>query len=84
MDVADEVKGIIAKALKVPVDRLAPETQLTDLGAQSLDVVEIIFELEEKFDITIPVSEGGPEGLEYDTVGAVAQAVTRLLDAKHS
>jgi acyl carrier protein len=84
MDVADEVKGIIAKALKVPLDQLDSDTQLTDLGAQSLDIVEIIFELEEKFDISIPVPEGGPEGLEYDTVGAVAQAVKRLVDAKHS
>jgi acyl carrier protein len=83
MDVADEVKRIIAKALKVPVDQLDSDTQLTDLGAQSLDIVEIIFELEEKFDISIPVAEGGPEALEYDTVRAVSQAVKRLVDAKH-
>jgi len=88
MNVEDEVRSTIARALNVPIDQLTAETQLQDIGANSLDVVEIIFDLEEKFDITIPAQISAQQaprhGLEYDTVGAVAQAIKGLVDAKHS
>jgi acyl carrier protein len=53
MDVAGDVKAVIAKELKVPVEQLTDDTQLADLGVESLDVIEIVFALEEKFDIDI-------------------------------
>ena len=55
MAIIDDVRSIIAKSLKIPVERLTPETRLEELGAESLDVIEIVFALEEKFDITIPL-----------------------------
>jgi len=82
MDVSEEVKRIISKVLRVPVDQLTSGTELQNIGAQSLDVVEIIFELEEKFDISIPVPQGKEEGLEFDTIEAMMQAVQRLTDVK--
>src|SRR5262245_54311201 len=48
-----EVRRVISKILNIPADRLAPESRLDELGAESLDVIEIVFELEEKFGITI-------------------------------
>ena len=50
----DEVKQITSRELKIPVERLTPDMALQDLGVESLDLVEIIFALEEKFDISIP------------------------------
>ena len=94
MEIVDEVRQVIAKTLKIPVDRLALDTRLEDIGAESLDVIEIVFELEEKFGITIPYQavEGpsaGPQGakveparLELNTIGEVANAVKTLVDAK--
>jgi acyl carrier protein len=53
--IIDDVRSIIAKSLNIPVERLTPETRLEELGAESLDVIEIVFGLEEKFDISIPL-----------------------------
>ena len=50
--VIDEVRRIIARELKVPLEHLTPDTALPDLGVESLDLIEIIFALEEKFDIS--------------------------------
>ena len=55
MAVIDDVRAIIAKSLNIPIERLTPDSRLDELGAESLDVIEIVFGLEEKFDITIPL-----------------------------
>ena len=82
MNVSEDVKGVISKVLKVPVDQLTLDTELQNIGAQSLEMIEIIFELEERFGINIPVPEQKEEGLEYETIGAVVQAVQRLTEMK--
>jgi len=53
--IIDDVRSIIAKSLNIPVDQLTPEKRLDELGAESLDVIEIVFALEEKYDIAIPL-----------------------------
>jgi len=53
MNLRDEVKAIIAKGLRFSVDHLEDGQKLGDLGAESIDVIEIVFTLEEKFDIDI-------------------------------
>ena len=51
----DRVKEIIAKELEVDSKQLAPEAKfIEDLGADSLDTVELVMALEEHFDIEIP------------------------------
>ena len=55
MNVSDEVEAIIAKGLTISVDHLEDGQKLGDLGAESIDVIEIIFALEEKFDIDIDI-----------------------------
>ena len=88
MEVLDEVQQIIAKALKIPIEKLTPETRLDEIGAESLDVIEIVFELEEKFGINIPFQanqqgkSGQPTELPFGTIGDVANAVKSLVDAK--
>jgi len=50
-----KVKEIIAKELEVDVKQLAPEAKfIEDLGADSLDIVELVMALEEEFSIEIP------------------------------
>ncbi len=51
----DRVKEIIAKELEVGVQQLAPEAKfIEDLGADSLDIVELVMALEEEFGLDIP------------------------------
>lgn len=53
--VADRVKEIVAEQLGTPVEKLNDQTHfINDLGADSLDIVELVMELEEEFDINIP------------------------------
>ncbi len=51
----DRVKEIVAKELEVEVKQLTPEAKfIEDLGADSLDIVELVMALEEEFGIDIP------------------------------
>ena len=53
--VQDRVIDIVAEQLGVDKDKVTPETScVNDLGADSLDTVELVMELEEEFDISIP------------------------------
>ncbi|MBO5089738.1 MAG: acyl carrier protein [Clostridia bacterium] len=54
----DKIKQILADTLDVNEDELSADTNIaTDLGADSLDVVEILMSIEDEFDIEIPDSE---------------------------
>jgi len=51
----DKVKNIVVDKLGVEESRIVPEANfLDDLGADSLDIVELIMEFEEEFDLEIP------------------------------
>jgi len=55
MSVVDKVKRIIADKLSVDIEEVVPEASFVDdLGADSLDLVELIMTMEEEFDIDIP------------------------------
>lgn len=54
----EKVKAIIAEQLGVEEDEVTMEASfIDDLGADSLDIVELIMALEEEFDLEIPDSE---------------------------
>jgi len=56
--VFEKVKKIIVEQLGVEEDDITMESSfIDDLGADSLDIVELIMALEEEFDIEIPDSE---------------------------
>ncbi|MBS0208126.1 MAG: acyl carrier protein [Planctomycetes bacterium] len=53
--VKERVINIVAEQLGVNKEQVTPETSfVNDLGADSLDTVELVMELEEEFDINIP------------------------------
>ncbi len=53
--VEERVKEIIVKQMGVNKDQVTPETSfINDLGADSLDTVELVMELEDAFDVSIP------------------------------
>ena len=55
MSVDDKVFDIVAERMGVKKEDISKETSfITDLGADSLDQVELIMELEDQFDLNIP------------------------------
>jgi acyl carrier protein len=81
-EVASDVMAIIANKLRGDGrDPVQLTDRLEELGLESLDAVELIFELEEKFDIEIPYNANDSRP-EFDTVGDVVRAVESLVAAK--
>lgn len=57
-EIFDKVKEIIVEQLGVAETAVAPEASfIDDLGADSLDIVELIMAIEEEFDLEIPDSD---------------------------
>ena len=81
---AQTIIGIIAEqALLDPAD-LTIDTRLDALALDSLAMVELIFALEETFDISVPFNANDPGTQEFDlsSVGAIIQAVEGLVSQK--
>ena len=66
-EIFSSVQEILVDALSVDEDEVTPEATLTgDLGAESIDFLDIVFRLEKTFDIKIPRGELFPENLLTD------------------
>jgi len=76
------VVGILAaQALREP-SGLSPEMTLDSLGIDSLGMAEILFALEESFEVQVPFNANAPEASDFATVGAVCDAVEALVRAR--
>ena len=54
-EIAERIKSIIVEQLGVSLEEVTPEASfIEDLGADSLDIVELIMALEEEYDMEIP------------------------------
>lgn len=57
-EIFEKVKKIVCEQLEVDAEKVTPEANFAnDLGADSLDTVELVMALEEEFDIEIPDEE---------------------------
>lgn len=66
-EIFQKVQEILCEALSVDEDEVTPEARLTaDLGAESIDFLDIVFRLEKAFDIKIPRGELFPDTLLQD------------------
>lgn len=76
--VQDRVIDIVAEQLGVDKEKVTLDTSfVNDLGADSLDTVELVMELEEEFDITIPDEEA-------EKIQTVGQAIEYIERARSS
>jgi acyl carrier protein len=91
VDITDQVKAVIKNELKIPAERLSDDTKLEELGAESIDIIEIVYALEEKFDIDISVKYGQGDSEAGDlasslsafaTLSDICRVVQTLVDAK--
>jgi acyl carrier protein len=72
--VAEKVKSIIVEQLGVEADEVTPEASFTeDLGADSLDIVELVMAFEEEFGIEIPDEDAEKIGRVSEAVGYIEQ-----------
>ena len=75
-DIASRVKAIIVDKLGVDENEVVTEASFTnDLGADSLDTVELIMEFEKEFDIQIPDDQA-------ENIATVGQAISYIEEAK--
>jgi acyl carrier protein len=75
-EIAEKVKAIIVDKLGVDESEVNTEASFTnDLGADSLDTVELIMEFEKEFDISIPDDQA-------EKIGTVGEAVRYIEEAK--
>lgn len=71
-DIASRVQAIIVDKLTVDEKEVTPEASFsTDLGADSLDTVELIMEFEKEFNITIPDEDA-------EKIGTVGDAIAYI------
>jgi acyl carrier protein len=54
MSITDTLLDIIAKEAQLPRERIALDATLADLDVHSLDAIQVIFALEDHYDITVP------------------------------
>ena len=72
----EKLQEIIADVLNVQKDEIKPETTFVDdLGADSLDILQIIMEIEEEFDIEIDKEEAEKIVTVQDAVDQIKKAV---------
>jgi acyl carrier protein len=77
-EVLADVKQIVAEFTSVPLVEIEERHDLfTDLGYDSLDIVEATMEVEEHFSISVPDDQAEP----IRTVGGIVDGVLRLLTA---
>ncbi|MFV0472810.1 MAG: acyl carrier protein [Pikeienuella sp.] len=83
-DVAQTIIGIIAEQAMLNPDEIGLASSPQDLGLDSLGVVEVVFALEERFDISVPFNANEPGASEFDisSVGKIVDAVKHLIAAK--
>jgi acyl carrier protein len=69
VSIEEKVIGIVAEQLSVPKEEISRESSFVDdLKADSLDVVELVMEFEDEFEITIPDED-------YEKIRTVGDAI---------
>ncbi|MET0382714.1 MAG: phosphopantetheine-binding protein [Burkholderiaceae bacterium] len=73
-----ELIELIAGIVKIDPQHVEPGARLIDIGVKSLDMVEVIFTIEERYGISIPYNANETVA---DTVDALLEAVIDLIEA---
>jgi acyl carrier protein len=76
-EVAEKVIATLVSVKRIPADKITLETNLQDLGIDSLDVFTLLFELENAFKISIP----DDDVRSIRTVNDIVEGIKKLLAA---
>jgi acyl carrier protein len=78
-EIREKIYDIIAKEARIDRGTLTLETKLEDLKIESLDMVQILFGIEDAFDVYVPQDD---QSFKLATLGDVVDGVKRLVAAK--
>jgi len=79
--VQDTIFGIISKEAGIDIGKISVDSTLKDLEIQSLDAVQIIFEIEDHYKITLPDRD---PNFDTESVKGLVDAVDRLVAEKQA
>jgi acyl carrier protein len=78
--IKDRVLKVIANTQRIPPERVTPDSTFEELGIDSMDSINILFDLESEFDIEI----NDEDAKKISTIREMIDGVTYLVEAKHS
>ena len=78
--IQDRVLKIIAHTRRIPLESVRPDSSFEELGIDSLDRLNILFDLESEFDIEID----DEEAKKVQNIPEMIAGITQLVDAKAS
>lgn len=86
MGVAEDVIEIVAEQALLDPKDVTLDSTLEDLGIDSLGLVESIFAIEEKFDISIPFNANDPSESDFDisSVSSIIDGIEKLVKEQAS
>ena len=76
-EVAEKVIATLASVKRIPAEKITVDTNLQEMGIDSLDVFTLLFELENAFKITIP----DDDVRSIKTVGDIVTGIKKILAA---
>jgi acyl carrier protein len=77
-ELSQRVIKVIATSKRIPVESVTIDSDFVNLGIDSMDAVEILFALENEFDISIP----DEDARQVRSIRQMCEGVERLLEAK--
>lgn len=77
-EMANRVRNIIAQHLRVPIEKVTAESTFAELGMDSLDAVNLVFDVEEEFDVSID----DKDAKSITSVAQMVDGVEKLLARK--
>jgi acyl carrier protein len=78
--IKDRVLKVIANTQRIPPERVTADSTFEELGIDSMDSINILFDLESEFDIEI----NDEDAKKISTIREMIDGVTYLVEAKHS
>ena len=83
-DVTARVAEIVAEQAMIDPADITPKTTLDELGLDSLALVEVVFGIEEAFDVSVPYNANDPSESDFNlsNVGEIIAGVKQLLAEK--
>lgn len=83
-EITSKVAEIIAEQAMVEPDTIKPETTVDDLGLDSLALVEVVFGIEEAFDVSVPYNANDPAESDFKlgNFGEIVAGVKGLIADK--
>ncbi|MEM7667777.1 MAG: acyl carrier protein [Pseudomonadota bacterium] len=85
-EVTPKIIEIIAEQAMMEPSDVSADSSLEDLGLDSLALVEVVFGIEEAFDVSVPFNANDPSESEFDitNVQAIVDGVRKLIADKES